>query len=118
MALYEYNTLPKKQQDNAPGTKKRVFAAPSRLITAISAPTGAGTTPGDTIVIPGDHTFGASDGFFELYTTLDTSQLTAESVGERDSRGHNVKLECFHPGIRSEERRVGKECRSRWSPYH
>ena len=22
------------------------------------------------------------------------------------------------PGIRSEERRVGKECRSRWSPYH
>ena len=26
----------------------------------------------------------------------------------------------FHPGAhyRSEERRVGKECRSRWSPYH
>src|SRR3989449_5122199 len=23
-----------------------------------------------------------------------------------------------HPGMRSEERRVGKECRSRWSPYH
>ena len=22
------------------------------------------------------------------------------------------------PTIRSEERRVGKECRSRWSPYH
>ena len=22
------------------------------------------------------------------------------------------------PNIRSEERRVGKECRSRWSPYH
>ena len=22
------------------------------------------------------------------------------------------------PGHRSEERRVGKECRSRWSPYH
>ena len=21
-------------------------------------------------------------------------------------------------GFRSEERRVGKECRSRWSPYH
>ena len=26
-------------------------------------------------------------------------------------------LENF-PTIRSEERRVGKECRSRWSPYH
>ena len=22
------------------------------------------------------------------------------------------------PAVRSEERRVGKECRSRWSPYH
>ena len=25
---------------------------------------------------------------------------------------------CFQQLIRSEERRVGKECRSRWSPYH
>ena len=24
----------------------------------------------------------------------------------------------MNPGVRSEERRVGKECRSRWSPYH
>src|ERR1035441_9184017 len=24
----------------------------------------------------------------------------------------------LHPNARSEERRVGKECRSRWSPYH
>ena len=24
----------------------------------------------------------------------------------------------FMNGYRSEERRVGKECRSRWSPYH
>ena len=24
----------------------------------------------------------------------------------------------WYPGRRSEERRVGKECRSRWSPYH
>src|SRR5256884_2596148 len=28
-----------------------------------------------------------------------------------------IKLEMVVPG-RSEERRVGKECRSRWSPYH
>src|SRR4051812_49656851 len=25
---------------------------------------------------------------------------------------------CRHAKVRSEERRVGKECRSRWSPYH
>ena len=29
-------------------------------------------------------------------------------------------LQCgtIFPELRSEERRVGKECRSRWSPYH
>src|SRR5258705_13017042 len=27
-------------------------------------------------------------------------------------------LPIVHRAIRSEERRVGKECRSRWSPYH
>src|SRR2546429_7222689 len=31
-------------------------------------------------------------------------------IGEDDARAHG--------GTRSEERRVGKECRSRWSPYH
>ena len=27
-------------------------------------------------------------------------------------------LSALNSGKRSEERRVGKECRSRWSPYH
>src|SRR2546427_8392488 len=30
---------------------------------------------------------------------------------------HDKTLTDFRP-LRSEERRVGKECRSRWSPYH
>ena len=32
----------------------------------------------------------------------------------------NVIARCNRPTLvlRSEERRVGKECRSRWSPYH
>ena len=29
-----------------------------------------------------------------------------------------IELTLFAIRIRSEERRVGKECRSRWSPYH
>ena len=29
-----------------------------------------------------------------------------------------LQFEWHTAGIRSEERRVGKECRSRWSPYH
>src|SRR5256885_14144332 len=32
--------------------------------------------------------------------------------------GMPVALIRFLPETRSEERRVGKECRSRWSPYH
>src|SRR2546426_12573073 len=31
--------------------------------------------------------------------------------------GHVLSLQ-YHNKKRSEERRVGKECRSRWSPYH
>src|SRR3712207_3111095 len=30
----------------------------------------------------------------------------------------NNQIASFYSGARSEERRVGKECRSRWSPYH
>ena len=30
----------------------------------------------------------------------------------------NLKTISIGKGVRSEERRVGKECRSRWSPYH
>src|SRR5260370_41368513 len=29
-----------------------------------------------------------------------------------------AKLQVLREALRSEERRVGKECRSRWSPYH
>src|SRR5690242_15780870 len=32
--------------------------------------------------------------------------------------GMAVSLTSFRRGERSEERRVGKECRSRWAPYH
>src|SRR2546430_9561960 len=31
---------------------------------------------------------------------------------------HHVLEQVGHAHLRSEERRVGKECRSRWSPYH
>ena len=35
-------------------------------------------------------------------------------------KGQKVSLKTHYPLLtfRSEERRVGKECRSRWSPYH
>ena len=32
--------------------------------------------------------------------------------------GVEISIKAVNPSARSEERRVGKECRSRWSPYH
>src|SRR3712207_9129776 len=34
------------------------------------------------------------------------------------SKGFHERLQICQQTLRSEERRVGKECRSRWSPYH
>src|SRR2546427_6525120 len=40
--------------------------------------------------------------------------LMIEANGSRATRPRRSRYQFF----RSEERRVGKECRSRWSPYH
>ena len=36
----------------------------------------------------------------------------------KTSQGIQDLATALYGNIRSEERRVGKECRSRWSPYH
>ena len=41
--------------------------------------------------------------------TLSAASVAAEKAPDTRSAD---------PAARSEERRVGKECRSRWSPYH
>ena len=49
--------------------------------------------------------------------TTDVRQARAKfKRGELDETSYEKFLE--EKTIRSEERRVGKECRSRWSPYH
>ena len=42
----------------------------------------------------------------------------AESEAQRAAACVLAHLAAGHTLTRSEERRVGKECRSRWSPYH
>src|ERR1017187_2889662 len=41
-----------------------------------------------------------------------------DEVKVADLRGHGECRQEQEHRYRSEERRVGKECRSRWSPYH
>ena len=53
------------------------------------------------------------------YDTDGISEQQEETVRVCDDCGGLVTIDSFaDTGKRSEERRVGKECRSRWSPYH
>ena len=51
-------------------------------------------------------------GSFRLNTRLDYGSETSRYVNPLRVYEFNINWD------RSEERRVGKECRSRWSPYH
>src|SRR3712207_9132833 len=66
-------------------------------------------------------------GARDVLGRLDRSrERDARDLGARDERGAHLLADPLNhvqdarrePGVRSEERRVGKECRSRWSPYH
>jgi len=49
-----------------------------------------------------------------------TIGMTKEQLVEALAKALNIEKphKIVHGAQRSEERRVGKECRSRWSPYH
>src|SRR5256886_11232729 len=58
----------------------------------------------------------------EVYDDYRKVNETAERMGASLNAYTSHDLVAFHitcrAEVRSEERRVGKECRSRWSPYH
>src|SRR3712207_9430814 len=53
----------------------------------------------------------------EAQPQTNDKQARSNKTG-RVVRGYYFLDEIFRSDDRSEERRVGKECRSRWSPYH
>ena len=59
-----------------------------------------------------------------LRPTVTLYEIEAPLVAKKAQPGQFIILRVDENGeripitIRSEERRVGKECRSRWSPYH
>src|SRR3712207_4155315 len=84
-------------------------------------------------VVHAAYEFEAADGkliqpnvlfLFDACQRSDVSYLRMLRHGEvlqNSTRCDNTVFEMLHAKpfqIRSEERRVGKECRSRWSPYH
>src|ERR1039458_1453423 len=70
---------------------------------AIQRAIDAAAGDGGTVLIPRKHTF--------LVATLDLK-------GGMDFHLDGTLLISTNQSDRSEERRVGKECRSRWSPHH
>ena len=59
--------------------------------------------------------FTACDDIEDEYMTDTQLSILQES---RASLSYLLKNSTYGTAPRSEERRVGKECRSRWSPYH
>ena len=94
------------------GASAAVWAASKELgdIVLIDVPQTEGMPAGKALDL-----FQASpiEGFDSRITGATSYEPTAESDVVIITAGVARK-----PGMRSEERRVGKECRSRWSPYH
>ena len=57
----------------------------------------------------------AGDSVTDMESAQPVGEGLFENVGKSYVRIVENMLAAFY---RSEERRVGKECRSRWSPYH
>src|SRR5438445_12729723 len=66
--------------------------------------------------------FQAEDGIRDIGVTgVQTCALPISSTAKAPSRGRNASssgASARQPASRSEERRVGKECRSRWWRWH
>ena len=71
---------------------------------------------------PSESALNICDIFSRPEVTLKTIETRFFDAGKKYNRLYLGSYYCDHyftqTRIRSEERRVGKECRSRWSPYH
>ena len=59
-----------------------------------------------------------ADYFYQTRTAIISGQTVETGLRYEKEKGTELKNRMLFCGLRSEERRVGKECRSRWSPYH
>ena len=64
------------------------------------------------------NTYEINEQFSDISIITDTADITF--ISSDDGKTKIVCDEAVNEkhNVRSEERRVGKECRSRWSPYH
>src|ERR1017187_6622584 len=99
--------------DANPGTPEKPFATLQRAQGAVRQKHGDVFLRGGTYYLPATLVFTAEDS-----GTKDAPVVFQNYQGEQPVISGGVRLENLNWQTRSEERRVGKECRSRWSPYH
>ena len=87
---------------NRTGLYQKALIAPLSLFETISEVADVNAPDATRIKIAGDHTFPVGEGFTTIFTTKDSAQLLAESIGEFDGKSHNVTLNFFYPGVYDE----------------
>ena len=54
----------------------------------------------------------------QMFVSQGIKSVRMDDIAQQLGVSKRTLYELFGDKERSEERRVGKECRSRWSPYH
>src|SRR5256885_11187902 len=72
----------------------------------------------DLRIVAGDYSMVFVDGGQRVFESLVIVGTPKNPTPEIQSVMHGFQTNPYWTVPRSEERRVGKECRSRWSPYH
>ena len=111
----------------APMSVDRVLALRAQILERNAALTRAQQAPAPTAPAEGKPASFA-DTFQDAFKSVNQAQAQAGALSEAYERGETIDIakvmlarqqaSVGFEATRSEERRVGKECRSRWSPYH
>src|SRR2546430_13485782 len=102
-----YQLLPGPETTPGGGVYHRLPSTPARARATNSCTPGEATkTPSDPLII------------VNWLPLMSPTQRPVARSGVNAIVTASLKLSVVPVFARSEERRVGKECRSRWSPYH
>ena len=97
--------------------KPQVIHAPNPLSAKVTKGGPGAVDP--TVLEKAERVIAEMSGEYLSWVKEDLEKIQNAFEGLKSSGGSKENLErIFEIAHRSEERRVGKECRSRWSPYH
>ena len=105
------STNPTRFQHPVAGTYKKECIEQGKKYFSVASGGGTGRTLHPDNMAAGPASYGMTD-------TMGRMHSDAQFAGSSSVPAHVEMMGFLGMGNRSEERRVGKECRSRWSPYH